>query len=90
MNAINVRIIGSFISKPEIPPLIIELCYFQNAQTFTPYFTPAHSLFLLVMANHLITAIFYSAAANDFACLLTTLIINNLQFMLLYITDQFG
>ena len=84
MNTINVWIVGSLISKPELPPLIIELCYFQDAQTFTPYFTPTHPLFLLAMADHLITALFYATTANDFACLLTTFVVNNLRFMLLY------
>ena len=31
MNTINVWIVGSLISKPEFSPLIIKLCYFQNA-----------------------------------------------------------
>src|SRR5512139_965667 len=90
MNAITVRITGRLIGKPELPPLIIDLCYFQNAQTFTPSFTPAHPFFLLAVANHLITALFYSTTTNDFACLLTTFIVNNLRLMLLYIADQLG
>ena len=67
MNAIYVWIIGRLVSKPEFPPLIIKLCYFQDTQTSTPHFAPTHPFFLLAMADHLIAAFFYSTTTNDFA-----------------------
>ncbi len=67
MNVIKVWIIGGLVGKSEFPPLIIQFCYFQNTQTSTSYFAPAHPLFFLAMANHLIAAFFYSTTANDFA-----------------------
>ena len=78
MRAIYIWIIGGLVRKPEFPPLIVQLYYFQNTQTSTPYYTPTHPLFFLTIANHLITAFLYSTTPNQFTGLLTTLIVNDL------------